>query len=220
MWTFGNGVSGVGIVVRNNFTCVQWSESLLNGRLGVALLSINNESIVLANLYAPSERGDREEFYVSCQREITAFIDATEVNGNGDSHVVVTGDFNCVMDVQRDRSGIVSTHIEAGQHALGAMMIALGVDDPWPRVKPDAPGFTWSPAIAQFDEDHRDHEHAGFYAREAGGRQRKRVNYREQDSDEDEEEPSKLQNVDNHDFDDERSHASADSERLVRRCLE
>ncbi|CAF1671881.1 unnamed protein product, partial [Didymodactylos carnosus] len=86
-WSHG----GVLIMFKKHFRLIDSSTDLI-GRIVCAKLNVNNISLNVVNVYAPSDLDERKSFFL----QLRSFIPSGR-------WTLVGGDFNCVSDSVRDR---------------------------------------------------------------------------------------------------------------------
>ena len=93
--------------------------------------------INLTNIYAPNT--DDVEFFVNSFREIEKF----ERNINKHCEKLIVGDFNLVLDVDKDKIGGSKTTHKKAQYAVKTYMETELLDDIWRLKNPDGKEKTW-----------------------------------------------------------------------------
>ena len=95
-WSFGSERSkGVGIWFKQglNFKIIHINRDN-EGRLLCLLVKVNNHIFKLVNVYAPIIPRERKQFFQSFKHVL-----------KGKHHIILGGDFNCVVDISLDKSG-------------------------------------------------------------------------------------------------------------------
>ena len=86
----------------------------------------------LCTIYAPSNPRSRRLFFAELAPHLT-----------GSLPVILTGDFNCVLDTDLDRRGSDTTSCGVGAKELGDLLSDLSLRDCWRSLNPSARSFTW-----------------------------------------------------------------------------
>lgn len=97
-----------------------------DGRIIVLNIEHNNETITLANLYAPNTENDRVSFF----KKVSKWISMYCMNEN---NIILVGDFNCSMSKEKDKS----------LNSLKNLLFRFELLDLWQKIKPKHDGFTW-----------------------------------------------------------------------------
>ena len=128
--SFSNASVGVGILFNNNFTFqILKSYSDPVGRFLLIDIHTENKTLTLANIYAPNN--DDPFFFENFYNHLLTF-DCGEL--------ILGGDFNLVLDVQKDKSGgNPVTH----KNCLKKAQYIIDSLDLWRVVNPDTKRFTW-----------------------------------------------------------------------------
>ena len=125
--------AGVGIIFNNNFNLnVIKTLQDPNGRFIICDIEADGKLLTLANIYAPNK--DDPNFF-------DTFFDRLSCFKCDD--VVIGGDFNLVLDVEKDKkNGIARTHQNALEVVQDAME-NMEVCDVWRIFNPDCKRYTW-----------------------------------------------------------------------------
>ena len=128
-----NDSRGVCILIKNKFFCdIHNVFTDPNGRYIIIDITIGNKRLTLVNVYGPNQ--DTPAFFESI---------INLIEGIPNDNRVVGGDFNLVLDVDKDkRGGRPQTHTRA-QTVVSAWMEETDLIDIWRIQNPDKFRFTW-----------------------------------------------------------------------------
>ena len=134
---FSHGTSesrGVCILIKNSISIdVHNTVALPTGRLLLLDATINNSRVTLCNVYAPNE--DDSDFFL----DLTSKIEQI-----GNSYQILGGDFNLVLDLNKDKKGgRLQTH-ENSRQLLLAWMEDNDLVDIYRLQHPDTLMYTWN----------------------------------------------------------------------------
>lgn len=101
------------------------------GRVLILDISFNNQSIALANIYAPNE--DTPSFFTEV---------VTGINSCDTVEYILSGDFNLALSPQLDRSNI-TTNNNNSMNLLREQMEHLDLVDAWRFLNPGVRNYTW-----------------------------------------------------------------------------
>lgn len=90
------------------------------------------ENITLANIYAPKE--DDPNFFTSVFNRLLD-LKCEEV--------IVGGDFNLVLDVDKDKKGGLARTLKKSLEVINDFSDKLDIIDAWRVLNPESPRFTW-----------------------------------------------------------------------------
>ena len=131
----GNSCSskGVGILFNNNFNfeIIKYKADT-NGRFIIVDIKIENQLYTIANIYGPNN--DDPEFFKQFGENLFDF--------NGD-HVILAGDFNLVLEVEKDKQGGNPTTHNSALQELHKIIQNLDLGDIWRALNPETKRFTW-----------------------------------------------------------------------------
>ena len=139
---FANGTSnttGVAILCSGKYGSIEQVQRDINGRFIIIKVKINDHSVALVNLYAPNE--DSQEFFeqiFNCVENLNA------------TKVVIGGDFNVVINPEKDRNKNVIYNSRAREFLLSKVSDNTEeIDgneylDIWRIKNPSEKKFTWS----------------------------------------------------------------------------
>lgn len=101
------------------------------GRWIVIDIMINNLHIILLNIYAPNE----DSYFL---------VKLTYLNSLQSNQIIITGDFNTVLDTNKDRSGLhkFNNHPHALRE-IQEMAASLDLVDIWRLLNKDTMRYTW-----------------------------------------------------------------------------
>ena len=100
------------------------------GRVIKTEIQLYNHNITLCNIYAPNK--DSPSFFQDLQKTLEI---ATE-------HLIILGDFNLVMDVNRDRIGSINSKTKSREILL-SMCDELYLSEIWRTKNPDLRHYSW-----------------------------------------------------------------------------
>lgn len=134
---FNHGLSnsrGVMILFKKN---VDYTIHSINkdkeGRWIIIDVTILNLQITLVNIYAPNE--DNAIFFNGIRDCL---------NGIKNNQIVITGDFNTVLDIKKDRLGLNKCNNHPHAHKeIQELMASLDLVDIWRLKNPDTIRYTW-----------------------------------------------------------------------------
>ncbi len=94
-WGFGDGrCKGVAIIVLNPTINIDSFQTDIEGRLLYVDLSVHNVKLRVVNVYAPNIEIERNEFFENLNTYLVT-----------SRHVILVGDFNCVLNTRLDKIG-------------------------------------------------------------------------------------------------------------------
>lgn len=132
---FSHGLAssrGVMILFKNNVDYTLHSVFTdKEGRWIVIEIMINNLHIILLNIYAPNE----DSYFL---------VKLTYLNSLQSNQIIITGDFNTVLDTNKDRSGLhkFNNHPHALRE-IQEMAASLDLVDIWRLLNKDTMRYTW-----------------------------------------------------------------------------
>lgn len=122
---------GIGIFVNGSFQIIEYKE-LIEGRLQCLSLVIDNNEIMLMNVYGPNT--DDVDFFST----IEDFVE-----NNEDKTIIIGGDFNVILDTKKDKKhGRSDTH-KKSRSKLNTIMENNNLVDIWRIMHPDLKLYTW-----------------------------------------------------------------------------
>ena len=130
---FSSTSSGVCILFNNNFQFEimrQFSDP--NGRFIIVDVKMENRIITLVNIYAPNN--DNPAFFKNVLNHLLSFHC---------DDIVWGGDFNLVLDVQKDKKGGNPVTHQNALKEVQKIVNSLDLLDIWRVFNPDAKRFTW-----------------------------------------------------------------------------
>ena len=137
-WVFANGSNrscGVCVYISNalDVQMVDFKAST-DGRKILINLLINGDEFSLLNIYAPTNKTNREQFF----KRLTTFI---RRNCKNMSKLIIGGDMNCVMNPSVDTKGAKSVYKPS--NALKSIIKCFKLCDIWRKLHPNVHQFTW-----------------------------------------------------------------------------
>ena len=131
--SFSSASAGVCILFNNNFQFEIIRKFFdQEGRFIIIDIKIDNKILTLVNTYAPNN--DNLTFFQNLINRILSF-ECEEV--------IVGGDFNLVMDVQKDKNGVNATTHRNSLKEVQNIANSLDLIDVWPTLNPNGKRFTW-----------------------------------------------------------------------------
>ena len=130
--SFSSASAGVCILFNNNFQFEiirQFSDQ--EGRYIIIDMKIDNKILTLVNIYAPNN--DNPTFFQNLLDQILSFES---------KEVIMGGDFNLVMDVQKDKKGGNATTHRNSLKEVQNIAYSLDLIDVWRTINPDGKRFT------------------------------------------------------------------------------
>ena len=125
--------AGVSILFNNNFVFqLLKTFSDPNGRFVITDIKTESKTLTLVNIYAPNN--DDPSFFESVLKMLLSFECEECVWG---------GDFNFVLDVQKDKQGGRPVTHEKSLEKAKYIIDSLDLVDIWRMLNPDARHFTW-----------------------------------------------------------------------------
>ena len=124
--------SGVIILYKRTFTLVDTSRDF-SGRLVACTFDSRGQIFQLATLYAPNRNPERNTFLSSA----SDFLDLS-------LPVLLTGDFNAVLDPAFDRRGGAPSPQRESVAALSGLFSSIGCVDAWRSSHPGFHAYSWS----------------------------------------------------------------------------
>ncbi len=137
-WVFANGNNrscGVCVYISNIIDVkIINHKASMDGRKILINLSIDGEEFTLLNIYAPTNKTNREKFF----KRLKTFI---RRNCNNMSKLIIGGDLNCVLNPRLDTKGARSVYKPS--NALGGIIKSFSLCDIWRKLHPNVYQFTW-----------------------------------------------------------------------------
>ena len=133
-WSFGSERSkGVGIWFKQglNFKIIHINRDN-EGRLLCLLVKVNNHIFKLVNVYAPIIPRERKQFFQSFKHVL-----------KGKHHIILGGDFNCVVDISLDKSGGNDIYGNLASQNLVQVCNDHNLIDIFRKLHPHEQSYTW-----------------------------------------------------------------------------
>ena len=146
--SFGNdNRKGVSILLSNKLnTMIHSSYACNNGHYLILDLSIDNNRVLLINVYAPTGNPNgtkrRVQTFIELFRKIAAYPDDIE-------HVICGGDFNCVLNNYLDRSQ-PTNFVDRSSKLLADNIHKFELEDIWRTLHPKDKQFTHRSTVNTF----------------------------------------------------------------------
>lgn len=132
-FSFGSNKSrGVGIVVLNSNITVTKYYLDLEGRMVYIDITFNNIEYRIINIYAPNNEQERCQFF----DDLYPFCITKK-------HLIIGGDFNCVLDVKLDKIGGNSSYGQGGSEKIKQIVSDFNLVDSYRFLYPDNVKTTW-----------------------------------------------------------------------------
>ena len=107
------------------------------GRILQLRFTRNFVNYCLVNLYAPTEKKNKEAFFKKLQKQIDCTIRECE-----DCNFIIGGDWNAVLDPRKDTTGSRSCYYKT-PYSLKALLKQKELVDVWRKLHKDKQQFTW-----------------------------------------------------------------------------
>ena len=105
-----------------------------NGRSIILEIKLDNQNLVLANVYAPNDIPQQIEFYKDLNQTLREF---------SDSNLIIGGDFNCAL-TPKDRKSVKQGSNKYGViNEIGNLCSNFALTDIWRELNPQTLSFTW-----------------------------------------------------------------------------
>ena len=131
--SFSSASAGVCVLFNNNFNFqILKSFSDPEGRFVMADIKLESKILTLVNIYAPNE--DKPTFFQNVLNQLLCF-DCSEI--------ILGGDFNLVLDVQKDKKGGRPVTHNNSLKEVKHISNVLDLIDIWRCFNPEAKRFTW-----------------------------------------------------------------------------
>ena len=131
-----NHSRGVSILIKQNLDVnVESSIVTQDGRNVMLLLSVDDRNICIINVYAPTEKPQKEKYF----KFLLNWINSNKKKNF--SELIIGGDFNCVLNPRLDTSGTKSLYTTP--IGLKNIINALNLIDVWRNMHKDSLKFTY-----------------------------------------------------------------------------
>ena len=108
-----------------------------DGRILLLKVNVDNVPFTFANIYVPTKKKYKENFFKTLQVHLLKnYINAP------DSHLILGGDWNCVMNIHTDVKGTGSSFYKKPRNFV-KMIKQYSLCDIWRRANPLVKQFTW-----------------------------------------------------------------------------
>ena len=107
-----------------------------NGRSIFLKIKLDNQNLVLANVYAPSDIPQQIKFYKDLNQTLRGF---------SDNNLIIGGDFNCAL-TPKDRKSVKqgsNKHTQTVINEIGNLCSNFALTDIWRELNLQAQSFTW-----------------------------------------------------------------------------
>lgn len=133
---------GVAILVKPKLNLnLQFVEKDQHGRYIIIKLDIDEKQLILINVYAPNEGGQKRKFIKDIAKSIKT------INPQDTYEVIIGGDFNCTqkatLDRRYEKKSNVSGHPDIGNREIKNLKEQLGLEDCWRRRFPALRRYTY-----------------------------------------------------------------------------
>ena len=109
----------------------------MNGQLLMLGAKIHDNDMILVNVYAPTEKQNRESFFRKLSREMYKHNDILN-----ECELLLGGDWNCVLDTRKDVQGKKTQHYKRSVN-LRRLIKTYSLIDVWRVMHPNDKQFTW-----------------------------------------------------------------------------
>lgn len=132
-----NHARGVAVLVKANIDIVLTKKSIDNsGRILLLRFTKNFTDYCLINLYAPTEKKNKNSFFKKLRKQIDS------VQEEGDCNFIIGGDWNSVLDPRKDAKGSRSCYYKTPA-SLKILLKQKRLIDVWRKSHKDVQQFTW-----------------------------------------------------------------------------
>ena len=105
-----------------------------DGRSIILEIKLDNQNLVLANVYAPNDIQQQVKFYQNLNQTLRGF---------SDKNLIIGGDFNCAL-TPKDRKSVKQGPIKHTViNEIGNLCSNFALTDIWREINPQALSFTW-----------------------------------------------------------------------------
>ena len=130
---------GVAVLVRSGLDIViQHKQCDLKGRLIMLNAKVNDKNYFLINLYGPNKDAEAVRFYQDLSTTLRG------IDLDGDSNVIVGGDFNCPLDPTVDKKGGILIPRQHVINSIENIQNEFSLHDIWRIKNPNTRSYTWS----------------------------------------------------------------------------
>ena len=112
-------------------------KSRMNGQLLMLQAKVNDIDVMLVNVYAPTQKQQREPFFGKLDYELTKQYDDSK-----DCELILGGDWNCVLDMSKDVQGTKTQYYKKYTN-LKKLIKKYSLFDIWRKMHPNNKQFTW-----------------------------------------------------------------------------
>ena len=105
-----------------------------NGRSIILEIKLDNQNLVLANVYAPNDIPQQIKFYQDLNQTLRGF---------SDSNLIIGGDFNCALTPKDRKSVKQGSNKHTVINEIGNLYSNFALTDIWHELNPKAQSFTW-----------------------------------------------------------------------------
>lgn len=130
-----NHSKGVMILINPALNCkIERVISDKNGRFIILKLSVDQQSIVLVNIYAPNDTNQQTAFFSKLNQLLQEFAQ---------ENIIIGGDFNCALSPKDKVGGKPVTKKAAVIKSVEALCESYNLRDIWRKQNPEFSRFTW-----------------------------------------------------------------------------
>ena len=112
-----------------------------NGRLIILEIKLDNQNLVLANVYAPNDIPQQIKFHQNLNQTL---------RGSSDSNLIIGGDFNCALTPKDRKSVKQGSNKHTVINEIGNLCSNFPLTDIWRELNPQAQSFTWRDKAFKF----------------------------------------------------------------------
>ena len=109
-----------------------------NGRMLLLKALINGKSYTLINIYGPNKDTEAVKFFQNLSTTLR------ELKLESDDNVIIGGDFNCPLDLTKDKKGGILIPRQHLINSIENIQSEFSLHDIWRIKNPTTLSFTWS----------------------------------------------------------------------------
>ena len=105
-----------------------------NGRSIILEIKLDNQNLVLANVYSPNNISQQIKFYQDLNQTLRRFPD---------SNLIIGGNFNCALTPKDRKSAKQGLNKHTVINEIGNLCSNFALKDIWRELNPQVLSFTW-----------------------------------------------------------------------------
>ena len=105
-----------------------------NGRFIILETKLDNQHLVLVNIYAPNDTSQQIKFFQELNKTLTNYAD---------NNLIIGGDFNCALTPKDRKSVKRATNKHMVIKEIGNLCSHFDLTDIWRQLNPQTSSFTW-----------------------------------------------------------------------------